>query len=256
MLEAPQMLLAVGTGSPSLVLALGAGFISFVSPCCLPLVPGYLAAISAGAGAPAPGAGIDRRLMARSAVFVLTFSVVFVLLGLTATALGSLLQGNQLVLRKVSGVSIVVMGLLFIGSAFVTRLNRDWRPARLIERAGRGGPVVAGLAFAIAWTPCVGPTLAAILALSATTQSAAQGAGLLAVYSLGLAIPFLLTAAGFGAAQRAFGWVRRHYTAIQVVAGIVLIAMGLLVYTNELFRINAEVQRALDGWGLNFFQQV
>jgi cytochrome c-type biogenesis protein len=243
------------TQSPSVVLALAAGFVSFVSPCCLPLVPGYLAAISGGT-ALETGSRPSAGLMLRALVFVGTFSLVFVLLGLSATALGSLLQGHQILLRQVAGVAIVLMGLLFLGSAFVLTLNRDWRPAGLIERAGRGGPVIAGLAFAIAWTPCVGPTLGAILGLASTQESTAQGGLLLAVYSLGLAVPFLLAAAGFGWAQRSFGWIRRHYVVIQVVSGLILVAMGVLVFTGELFRLNLEAQRLLESLGLNFFQSV
>lgn len=241
--------------SPSVFLALAAGFVSFVSPCCLPLVPGYLAAISGGT-APEPGSRPSAGLMLRALVFVGTFSLVFILLGLSATALGSLLQGHQILLRQLAGIAIVAMGVLFLASAFVLRLNRDWHPGGLIERAGRGGPVIAGLAFAIAWTPCVGPTLGAILGLASTQQSTAQGALLLAFYSLGLAVPFLISALGFGWAQRSFGWIRRHYVAIQVVSGVILIVMGILVFTNELFRLNLEAQRLLESLGLNFFQSV
>lgn len=241
--------------SPTISLAFAAGFVSFVSPCCLPLVPGYLAAI----GGRAPGErsrAIDAGLLARSLLFVVSFSAVFILLGLTATALGAFLFESQLTLRKVAGVAIVLMGLLFVAAAFVDRLNRDFRPRGLIARAGSGGPVVAGVAFALAWTPCVGPTLGAILGLASTEQSTAEAAGLLGVYSAGLAIPFLLSAVGWGLAQRSFDWVKRHYRAIQVAAGLVLVAMGVLVFTNDLFILNAEVQRALDDLGLNFFQSV
>jgi cytochrome c-type biogenesis protein len=241
--------------SPTVSLAFAAGLVSFVSPCCLPLLPGYLAAVTG--RAPAENARrVDRRLVVRSLVFIGSFSAVFILLGLSATAIGSFLFESQLTLRKVSGVAIVLMGLVFIGAVFVKRLNRDFRPSGLIERAGTGGPVVAGVAFALAWTPCVGPTLGAILGLASTQQSTAEGAALLGVYSAGLGIPFLLSAVGWGAAQRSFDWVKRHYAAIQVGAGLVLVAMGVLVYTNELFIINIEVQKALDDLGLNFFQEV
>lgn len=241
--------------SPTVTLAFAAGLVSFVSPCCLPLVPGYLAAVTGRPPAEGPRR-VDRHLVVRSLVFIGSFSAVFILLGLSATAIGSFLFESQLALRKVAGVAIVLMGLLFIGAVFVTRLNRDLRPGGLIERAGAGGPVVAGVAFALAWTPCVGPTLGAILGLASTQQSSAEGAALLGVYSAGLGIPFLLSAVGWGAAQRSFEWVKRHYAAIQVGAGLVLVAMGVLVYTNELFVLNVEVQRALDDLGLNFFQEV
>jgi cytochrome c-type biogenesis protein len=243
------------TNSPSVVVAFTAGFVSFVSPCCLPLVPGYLATVT-GVAADQTSRRVDRKVITNSLLFVASFSTVFILLGLSATALGGFLFQNQLTLRKLAGVAIALMGVLFIGSVFYLRLNFDWRPRGLIERAGRGGPVVVGLAFAIAWTPCVGPALGAILGLASSGGSTSQGAALLAVYSAGLALPFLAVAIGFNAAQRVFSWFKRHFALIQVSAGAVLVAMGVLVFTNQLFRLNIEIQQALDGWGLNFFQQI
>jgi cytochrome c-type biogenesis protein len=240
---------------PNLTLAFAAGFVSFVSPCCLPLVPGYLATV-AGAKPSDLGRRVDPRVVARSAAFVATFSLIFVLLGLGATALGAFLFDNQPTLNTVAGVAIIVMGALFLGSLFFARLNAEWRPERLAERAGRGGPVVAGAAFAIAWTPCVGPTLGAILGLASTQQGTGEGALLLGVYSAGLAVPFLFSAVAFNAASRTFAVFKRHYAAIQGGAGVLLIAMGVLVLTGDLFRINIEVQQFLDGLGLNFFQSV
>jgi cytochrome c-type biogenesis protein len=241
--------------SPSLALAFAAGIVSFLSPCCLPLVPGYLATVS-GVSPSDLGGRPDRRVIGRSLVFVGTFSLLFILLGLSATAIGDFLFDNQPLLNKLAGVAIIAMGLLFVGSVFVTRLNRDWRPRGLIERAGRGGPIVAGAAFAIAWTPCVGPTLGAILGLAATQSGTAQGGVLLAVYSAGLGLPFLLSAIGFDTATRSFRFFRRHYAAIQVGSGSVLVVMGVLVLTGELFRLNVEVQQFLEGLDLNFFKSV
>ena len=244
--------------TPSLTLAFAAGLISFLSPCCLPLVPGYLAAIGGGE-APAPQAGRwrpDARLLARSLAFVATFSLIFILLGLTATAIGTLLFDNQPLLQKIAGALIIAMGVLFIASVFFARLSREWRPSGLIERAGSGGPVVAGAAFGIAWTPCVGPTLGAILGLAALESSVGTAALLLGIYSAGLAIPFLLSALAFDRLRGAFDFVKRHYAGLQVGAGAVLVAMGVLVYTNELFRLNIEAQQFLDQFGLNFFQSV
>jgi cytochrome c-type biogenesis protein len=185
-----------------------------------------------------------------------TFSAIFIALGLTATALGRFLFDNQPTLNKVAGVAIIAMGVLFVASVFVVRLNRDWRPGALVERAGQGGPVLAGAAFAIAWTPCVGPALGAILGLASTQDGSGQGALLLAVYSAGLAVPFLFSAVAFTAASRSFGFFKRHYAAIQVGSGLVLVAMGVLVLTGELFRLNIEVQQFLDRFDLNFFQDV
>jgi cytochrome c-type biogenesis protein len=241
--------------SPSILLAFAAGVVSFVSPCCLPLVPGYLATV-AGLEPGRADRRVDAAVLSRSALFVGTFSLLFVLLGLGATAIGSLLFDSRTTLEKVAGVAIVAMGALFVASVFVTGLNREWRPHALIERAGRGGPVVAGAAFAIAWTPCVGPTLGAILGLAATSQGTAQGALLLAVYSAGLALPFLFSAVAFSAATRAFGFFKRHYAAIQAGSGLVLVGMGVLVLTGELFRLNIEAQQFLERVGLNFFQSV
>jgi len=241
--------------TPNLALAFAAGLISFVSPCCLPLVPGYLATV-AGSEPSNPGRGVDPRVIGRSLLFVATFSLIFIMLGLGATAAGSFLFDNQPLLNKIAGAAIILMGLLFIGSVFVTRLNRDWRPRGLIERAGRGGPVVVGAAFAIAWTPCVGPALGAILGLAATSQGTGKGALLLGVYSAGLALPFLASAVAFDAASRAFGFLKRHYATIQVGAGMVLVAMGVLVLTGELFRLNIEVQQFLERYDLNFFQSL
>ena len=243
-----------GTGSPSLLLAFWAGIVSFVSPCVLPLVPGYLAAVSG--TQPGHGRRLDARVLARSLLFVATFSTIFILLGLGATAVGSFLQDHKDTLDKIAGVLIIAMGVLFIASVFVVRLNREWRPDALIQRAGRGGPVVAGAAFAIAWTPCVGPTLGAILGLAATSEGTAKGALLLGVYSAGLGVPFLFSAVAFNAATRAFGFFKRHYAAIQLASGAVLVAMGVLVLTGELFRLNIQAQQFLDDVGLNFFQSV
>jgi cytochrome c-type biogenesis protein len=212
--------------APSIALAFAAGLVSFLSPCCLPLVPGYLASVCGVRLDESPGRAVDARVIGRALLFVASFSSVFILLGLTATALGSFLFTNKSTLERVAGVAIIAMGALFVASVFVARLNWDWRPDALVERAGGGGPVVVGFAFAIAWTPCVGPTLGAILGLAAGGQSTATGAGLLAVYSAGLAIPFLASAVAFNAAQRSFAFFRRHYPVIQVTAGLVLIAMG------------------------------
>ena len=243
------------SNSPSLLLAVWAGMVSFVSPCVLPLVPGYLAAVSGGSF-DATRRGIDRRVVARSLVFVATFSLIFILIGLGATAAGRFLFDSRPTLNKVAGFAIIALGLLFVASAFVLRLNREWRPAGLIERAGRGGPVIAGAAFAIAWTPCVGPTLGSILGLASTQSGTGRGAVLLAFYSAGLALPFLFAAVAFNAAQRTFGWVKRHYTAIQIVSGAVLVAMGVLVVTGDINWLNIQANRALDDLGLNFFNSV
>ena len=243
---------AAGVGAAA---ALAAGLVSFLSPCVLPLVPGYLSAV----------AGLDpgeiessgwRRVLVPSLLFIAAFSVIFILLGLTATGIGQTLRDNRELLNKVAGILIIAMGVLFVASMFVSRLNREWHVDALVERAGKGGPMMAGAAFAIAWTPCVGPTLAAILSAAALSDSAGHGALLLGFYSAGLGIPFLLTALAFSRATSAFAAIKRHYAAIIATGGLILIAMGILVYTNELFQLNIEAQRFLDRFGLNFFNDV
>jgi cytochrome c-type biogenesis protein len=243
---------AAGVG---VLAALAAGTVSFLSPCVLPLVPGYLSAVAGLDPGEIEGAGW-RRVLAPSLLFIASFSAIFILLGLTATELGRTLQDNRELLNKIAGVVIIAMGALFVASMFVVRLNREWHLDALAKRAGSGGPVVAGAAFAVAWTPCVGPTLAAILGAAALSESAGQGALLLAFYSAGLGIPFLLTALAFSRATSAFAAIKRHYPVIIATGGVILIAMGVLVYTNELFQLNIEAQRFLDRFGLNFFSEV
>ncbi len=243
---------AAGVG---VLAALAAGVVSFLSPCVLPLVPGYLSAVSGVSASELESAGW-RRVLGPSLLFVASFSAIFILLGLTATGIGSVLQDHKELLTKISGALIILMGLLFVGSLFITRLNREWHVEALLERAGRGGPIVAGAAFAIAWTPCIGPTLGAILGAASLSGSAAHGAFLLAVYSAGLAIPFILTAVAFSQMTTAFAVIKRHYQAIVVAGGLILIAMGILIWTGELNQLNTEVVNWMEESGLDFYNEV
>jgi cytochrome c-type biogenesis protein len=243
---------AAGVG---VLAAFAAGVVCFVSPCVLPLVPGYLSAVTGVNPSQLEEAGW-RRVLLPSLTFVASFSVIFILLGLSATTIGELLRDNRDTLNKVAGIVIIAMGVLFIASFVAPRFNREWRVDALVERAGNGGPLVAGAAFAVAWTPCVGPTLGAILTAASLSGSASHGAYLLAWYSLGFAVPFIATALAFSKMTTAFAVVKRHYGAIMATGGAILIAMGVLVYTDELFRLNIEAQQFLDKFGLNFFQNV
>jgi cytochrome c-type biogenesis protein len=235
--------------------ALAAGLVSFLSPCVLPLVPGYLSAVTG--IAPRELERISaRRVIGPSLLFIASFSAIFIMLGLSATSIGRTLQDHRQTLEKVSAALIVAMGVFFVAALFFARLNREWHVEALMERAGRGGPLVAGAAFAVAWTPCVGPTLAAILSAAAITSSTAHAAVLLAFYSAGLAIPFLLTALAFTRMTTAFAAVKRHYALIMAAGGAVLIAMGVLIWTGELFTLNVEAQRLLSRLGLDFFNEV
>jgi len=230
--------------------AVFAGAISFLSPCVLPLVPGYLAAVTGVSPDQLDGAS-TRQVLLPSLAFVATFSVIFVLLGVTASGLGNLLIEQRRTLEKASAALIIAMGLLFMAAPFIDRLNREFHVGGLMRRAGRGGPFVAGAAFAIAWTPCVGPTLASILGTAAIADSVAHGGVLLAFYSLGLALPFLLTAVAFDRATGAWSWLRNHYLAVTCVSGAILIVMGILILTGEITRLNIEAQKFLNSLGLD-----
>ena len=188
-----------------------------------------------------------------AAIFCGSFTVVFVVLGMTATGLGSFLQDGRGTLDKVAGVVIIALGVFFLLTPFVPRLNKEWRPDALISRAGSGGPLVAGAAFACAWTPCVGPTLGAILTAAAASDTVAKGGVLLLFYSLGLAVPFLITAVAFTRATSASRWLRDRYLIVTAVSGAILITMGVLLFTGELTQLNIEAQQALDSVGLNVF---
>jgi cytochrome c-type biogenesis protein len=234
-----------------LVTAFVAGFVSFLSPCVLPIVPGYLSAVS-GLSVPELEDANWKKVLTPSLIFVCSFSLIFILLGMGATKVGELLTDNQELLEKISGALIIALGVLFVASFFVTRLNREWHVDALMQRAGKGGPLVAGAAFAFAWPPCIGPALGAILSAASTTDSTAKGALLLAIYSAGLAIPFLLTALAFSRMTTAFAVIKRHYGVVIMIGGLVLIAMGILILTGELSRINIEMQRWAQNLGLNF----
>lgn len=228
---------AAGIG---LLAALLAGMVSFLSPCVLPLVPGYLSAVSGVSPDELDEAGW-RRVLVPSLLFVASFSFIFILFGLGATKIGSTLVNHRDLLETIAGILIIAMGILFVASFFVLKLNKEWHLDALMAKAGKGGPIVAGMAFAIAWTPCIGPTLGAILSAASLSNSEAHGALLLAVYSAGLAIPFLLTAIAFGRMTTAFDAVKRHYNVIIAVGGVVLIVMGILILTGETTKLNQEV---------------
>jgi cytochrome c-type biogenesis protein len=233
---------ASGIGIP---VAFAAGLISFLSPCVLPLVPGYISAV---AGV-APAEINWRRVIGPSLAFVASFSAIFISLGLLGQqALHGALTGPTAL--KVCGALIVVMGVLFVLAPFVPRLSREWHVGRLMQRAGRGGPILTGAAFALAWTPCTGPTLGAIVTATGASGSAAHGAVLLAVYCAGLGVPFLITGMAFGTVTSAFAVVKRHYAVVIGAGGLVLISMGVLIWTGEFTQLNITVNHWLQSLGL------
>jgi cytochrome c-type biogenesis protein len=241
----------------TVVAAFAVGFVSFISPCVLPLVPGYISAVSGVSVAELQrGERSLLKVLLPAIVFCMSFTVVFVALGMTATGLGTTLADHRETLDKIAGIVIIALGVFFLLTPFVPRLNREWRPDALISRAGSGGPLIAGAAFAFAWTPCIGPTLGAILTAASTQDNLSDGAILLFFYSLGLSVPFLLTALAFTRAWGAFRWLRDRYLIITAVSGVILITMGVLLLTGELTRLNSEAQQGLDSIGLNFFNNL
>jgi cytochrome c-type biogenesis protein len=216
----------------------------------LPLVPGYLSAVTGVSPSELDRAGW-RRVLAPSLIFIAAFSVIFVILGLTATGLGQILSDHRSTLENVSGALIVALGVLFVAAAFVPRLNREWHVEALLARAGKGGPAVAGAAFAVAWTPCIGPTLGAILTAAAASSSAGHGALLLVAYSAGLGIPFLVTALAFSRMTTAFAAVRRHYAIVIGLGGAILVGMGILILTGEFTQLNVKAQELTSNLGIN-----
>jgi cytochrome c-type biogenesis protein len=238
---------AAGIG---LLAALGAGIVSFLSPCVLPLVPGYLSAVTGVAVSDLEDVSW-RQVLAPALIFVASFSVIFILLGLTATGIGQALHEHKALLNDIAGVLIIALGVYFVASLFIVRLNREWHVEALMSRAGTGGPIIAGAAFGIAWTPCLGPTLGAILTAAGASGSAAHGALLLAVYSAGLAIPFLATALAFSRLTTAFAVVKRHYGVVMGVGGAILIAMGILILTGGFYQLNTQAQNLTTNLGIN-----
>jgi len=231
-----------GIGIP---VAFAAGLISFLSPCVLPLVPGYISAV---AGV-APADIRATRVIGPSLAFVASFSVIFIALGLLGQqALHGALTGPTAL--KISGAVIIAMGALFMLAPLIPQLSREWHMNSLMQRAGRGGPVLTGAAFALAWTPCTGPTLGAIITATGVSGSAMHGAFLLAVYCAGLGVPFLITGLAFGKVTSALTVVKRHYPVVIGVGGAVLIGMGVLIWTGEFTQLNITVNHWLQTLGL------
>jgi cytochrome c-type biogenesis protein len=252
MIEAATTDPASGVG---VLAAVAAGAVSFLSPCVLPLVPGYVSAVVGVAPADLRNTS-KRRVLIPSLLFVASFSLIFVLLGVGVTLFGQRFATHRQLLDKIAAVLIIALGVFFVATLLVVRLNREWHVDALMQRAARGGPLVAGAAFAVAWTPCVGPTLGAILSAAALSSSAAHGAVLLAFYSAGLAIPFLATAFAFERMTSLFAVIKRHFRLVIGAGGIVLIAMGALIWSGELFQLNIQAQQILNSLGIDFFNSI
>jgi len=235
-------------GFGAVPVALLAGFVSFLAPCVLPLVPGYLSAVSAVDADKLGQPGTARRVVVSSVPFVLGFTVFFVLLGVGASIVGGSLFDDQFLLEKIAGFVLVVFGLAFTG---LLPWPERLLGAGLVEGArGRGSRVLLGGAFAVCAAPCIGPVLAATLVLAGSSDTVAQAALLLVVYSLGLAIPFVLVGALFSRSMGAFRWLRDHYRAIQVTGGAIMVALGLLLFFERFYVLRVYFNRLLNRFGL------
>jgi cytochrome c-type biogenesis protein len=226
-----------GLSDIGVLTAFGAGIVSFLSPCVLPLVPGYVSYVAGNAGTrEAAGVLAASRLPAlgMSVAFIFGFTTVFVLLGASATALGQLLLGYRNELNIVGGGIVMLFGLFVLGLLRPTWLMRDFRFHAALPGGRPVAAYVLGLAFAFGWSPCIGPILGAILTLSATSATVSAGIALLAVYSLGLGVPFLLAALFTDALMARLKAIGRIGRGLQVLAGIAMIVMGLAMITGQL----------------------
>lgn len=237
----------------SYVAAFGGGLVSFLSPCVLPIVPGYLSVVTGLSAAELREGSGDhlRRIAVFTGLFVLGFTVVFVLLGLAASTAGRSLFRNQETLTRIAGVVVVLMALYLIGSQVLKRpgLYQEFRFHPRVERLGPWGIPLTGAAFGLGWSPCLGPVLASVLGVAAT-QTSARALTLLVVYSLGLGVPFLATGLLFGRLGGALGWFKRHSVAITMVSAVVLGIFGVVLMFDALPRVTAELSKLLDRFGL------
>ena len=219
-----------------------AGFISVVTPCVLPLVPGYLSALSS----VQPGQLAERRVVRASLPFILGFTVVFVVLGAGAAAIGGVITASAQ--AEVAGFVLVVLGLVFIGA--LPMPERVVAPGLLQGARRRGAGILLGGAFAVCAAPCIGTVLAAVLVLASDTGTVLKGAVLLAAYALGLGAAFIVAGIAFAHAMGAFRWLRDRFRIIEIVSGVVLVALGLLLFFHRDWWLHVALNRALEAVGL------
>lgn len=231
------------TESIGITIAFGAGILSFLSPCVLPLVPSYLSFVT-GMSLEDLQEGVDRRAtLVHSLLFVAGFTGIFLLLGASASFLGQFLRQYEVWIARVGGAIILVLGLHLAGAFRLTPLMREHRVYLKDKPAGYLGTVGVGAAFGAGWTPCIGPVLGAILTFAASQSQFWSGVGLLFVYSLGLALPFLFSALALDAFLRAFGRFRRFLPVVQVLSGVVLVLLGLLLLTGTFSALSGYLMR-------------
>jgi cytochrome c-type biogenesis protein len=225
------------THNLSIPVAFVAGVVSFLSPCVLPLIPGYISMLSGLSMEELRGEASEKvtaLIFRNSLAFVIGFSTVFITLGASATAVGRFLLSRRSIFDIVAGVIIIIFGLHLTGLVKIPFLYREARMNTLNTKRGLAGSFILGFAFALGWTPCIGPILSAILALAALKHTVFQGMFLLAVYSAGLAIPFLLTAFGVGKFIKFYGRFRKHMQVVEILSGVLLIFIGVLMASHRL----------------------
>lgn len=238
-------------GELSFAVAFVAGVVSFLSPCVLPLFPSYLSFVTGlsfdelAEPGPDARARVRRLAIVHSLLFILGFMLVFMALGASASAIGQFMRANQTWIRRLAGAVIVVFGLHIAGILTLPFLQRERRVHLQDRPAGMFGSVVVGFAFGAGWTPCIGPILGAILTMAGTSGELGQGVLMLAVYGLGLGVPFFLAAVGFSTFLTAFKRIRRWMRPIEIVSGLVLIAVGILIFTNYFAVLAAYLNRWL-----------
>lgn len=232
--------------------AFGAGLLSFLSPCVLPLIPGYLSFLTGMSTAQlAEERPSVSRVIVPALLFIAGFSVVFVAMGASASVIGRALVQYRFIAEKIAGIVVVAFGVLMLGLIRVPWLYSEARVDLDKSRAfGRGAGFVMGMAFAAGWTPCVGPILGSILALAGSSGSVGRGAGLLGVYSLGLGVPFLAVALLFGRLRGLLRWLGRHALVLNRVSGVLLIAIGTLIFSGRLSELATWMTKVLPNFGV------
>ena len=230
----------VGNAHITVGIAFLAGLVSFVSPCVLPLVPAYLSFLT-GSSVEELRASLTAdaraRVLAHALAFIAGFTIVFVALGASASAVGAALRDNQALIARIGGIVIIILGLQMMGVLRWRVLARDTRLQVQSGQRSLAASAIVGLAFAAGWSPCIGPILAAILALASQSNSVLQGAWLLFVYSMGLAVPFLVTAAAIGVVLPALNRIKRFLPAIEFAAGAFMILTGVVLVNNWFLRV-------------------
>jgi cytochrome c-type biogenesis protein len=227
-------------------MAFFAGILSFLSPCVLPLVPGYISIISGFSLEQLKGkvhdVSLKRSVMLSSVMFILGFTLSFVALGATATAVGKYLITRMSYLRPIAGIIMIVFAMHVLGIYRIKALYQDTRMHRLQTSGGMIGALVLGFVFALGWSPCLGPILSAVLGLASEQETVVRGMFLLFVYSAGLGVPFLMTSLGLNRFLSFYNRFKRHFRALEIVSGVLILGVGVLILTDQMTRLNAYFQ--------------